>query len=149
MGFYDMFYTVQQSGSAETEKKWKSYKETKTMEQRLKESELIVSKFNDKIPVIIDECPIEFRSRFHRKMLVKQEMTMTEFLYQIRKKFNVHCEECVIVFINNKLITGSKTFYEIYKQEKDLDGFLYVVICKENAFGNNGFGNNGFGNNIF
>ena len=137
MRFYDIFHSVQPSTITKPENEWKSYKETKTMEQRLKESELILSKFNDKIPVIVNECPVEFRSRFHRKMLVKQEMTMTEFLYQIRKKFNVHCEETVIVFTNNKIIPGSKTFYEIYKEEKDSDGFLYVDVCKENAFGHN------------
>ena len=35
---------------------WKDYKLKKTFEDRLKESRIILNKYQDKIPVIINDC---------------------------------------------------------------------------------------------
>jgi hypothetical protein len=39
--------------------------------------------------------------------------------------------------VNNKIPVFSKTFSEIYSENKDLDGFLYIVVSAENCFGSN------------
>jgi hypothetical protein len=37
--------------------------------------------------------------------------------------------------IDNKILSSSSIVSQVYYQEKDIDGFLYVKYSKENVFG--------------
>ena len=39
------------------------------------------------------------------------------------------------MFINEKLMSSNRLIGEIYENNKEEDGFLYVYICSENTFG--------------
>jgi GABA(A) receptor-associated protein len=118
-----------------TNEKWIDYKQKKTFEERQNESQAILNKYKDKVPVIINECSKDFQDKIKRKMLVQKELTITQYLYNLRTKFNIGSEESLVIFVNNSMPMSSITLGYLYEKSKDKDGFLYITILKENAFG--------------
>lgn len=114
---------------------WKDYKIKKTFEERVNESQAILKKYPEKIPVIINECSEELRERVKRKMLLQKDMTLTEYMYSLRTKFNIKPEESVLIFVNGTFPTSTTLMSYLYDKHKDKDGFLYVSVLKENVFG--------------
>jgi GABA(A) receptor-associated protein len=114
---------------------WKDYKLKKTFEDRLKESRIILNKYQDKIPVIINDCSEELRDRVKRKMLLPKEITVSQFMHTLRTKFNIKSEETVLIFVNGTFPTSTTLMSYLYEKHKDKDGFLYISILKENVFG--------------
>jgi GABA(A) receptor-associated protein len=114
---------------------WIDYKTKKTFEDRKNESEIILNKYPDKIPIIINECSMELRDRVKRKMLLQKDITVGQYLYTLRSKFNIKPEESVLVFVNGSFPTSTTLMNYLYDKHKDKDGFLYVSILKENVFG--------------
>jgi GABA(A) receptor-associated protein len=68
-------------------------------------------------------------------MLVQKELTITQYLYNLRTKFNIGSEESLVIFVNNSMPMSSITLGYLYEKSKDKDGFLYITVLKENAFG--------------
>jgi GABA(A) receptor-associated protein len=118
-----------------TNEKWIEYKQKKTFEERQNESQAILNKYKDKVPVIINECSKDFQDKIKRKMLVQKELTITQYLYNLRTKFNIGSEESLVIFVNNSMPMSSITLGYLYEKSKDKDGFLYITVLKENAFG--------------
>lgn len=114
---------------------WKDYKLKKSFDERKYESETILKKYPDKVPVIINECSEEFRERVKRKMLLQKDMTVSQYMHSVRTKFNIRPEESLLIFINGIMPTSSTLMSHVYNRHKDNDGFLYVSILKENVFG--------------
>jgi len=114
---------------------WKEYKLKKTFDERKYESETILKKHPEKVPVIINECSEEFRDRVKRKMLLQKEMTVTQFMHTLRTKFNIRSEEALLIFVDGIMPTSSTMMIHLYNKHKDKDGFLYISILKENVFG--------------
>jgi GABA(A) receptor-associated protein len=114
---------------------WKDYKLKKSFDERKYESDTILKKYPEKIPVIINECSEEFRERVKRKMLLQKDMTVTQFMHTLRTKFNIKPEESLLIFVNGIMPISSTMVSYLYSKHKDSDGFLYVSILKENVFG--------------
>ena len=115
--------------------KWIDYKLKKSLEERINESQNILKKYPDKIPVIINECNEDLRDRIKRKILLQKDMTASQYIYSLRSKFNIKQEESLLLFINGSMPTSTTLMSHLYEKNKDKDGFLYVSILKENAFG--------------
>ena len=62
-------------------------------------------------------------------------MTIGQFLFVIRKRIKLEPSHALFITINCKLTTASKTVGEVYSDEQDEDGFLYVIYTNENTFG--------------
>lgn len=118
-----------------TNLQWKDYKLKKTFEERKNECDIILKKYQDKLPVIINECSIELRDRIKRKMLIQKDMTVGQYMHSVRTKFNLKSEEAVLMFVNGSFPTSSTLMCSLYDKHKDKDGFLYISILKENVFG--------------
>ena len=114
---------------------WKDYKLKKTFEERVNESQTILKKYPDKIPVIINECSEELRERVKRKMLLQTDMTVSQYMHSLRTKFNIKPEESVLIFVNGTFPTSTTLMSYLYDKHKDKDGFLYISVLKENVFG--------------
>lgn len=99
------------------------------------------SKFNEIIKKYPNKCPIicytshELPNLKNSKFLVSSDLVYTNFLFSIRKNINIRPEESIYMFINNKLMSSNKMIGEIYENNHDEDGFLYVYIGSENTFG--------------
>ncbi len=113
------------------------FKETHTFESRISESQRVLNKYPDRIPVICE------RSKYCKtapiidkiKYLVPIDLTIGQFIYVIRKRMNMSSEKALFLFINNKMVSSSKTLCSIYVEDKDKDGFLYINYTTENTFG--------------
>jgi len=113
------------------------YKKNNSLEKRCKESENILKKYPNRIPVIVErseKCK-EINDIDKNKFLVPNDLTMNQFIYVVRKRLKLSSEKALFVFINDKLMPNSRTLYEIYQEEKEEDDFLYMKYASENTFG--------------
>jgi GABA(A) receptor-associated protein len=53
----------------------------------------------------------------------------------IRKRIRFPPEKALFMFVNNKIFPITSPVGNIYDENKDADGFLYVTYCQENTFG--------------
>lgn len=103
------------------------------LEKRIKISENIKLKYNDRIPIIIDS--INFNLEKH-KYIVPKDMIIGNFIQMIKTKISLLPEQSIFLLCNNRLLNGSDLINVIYEKYKDEDNFLYIVISLENVFGN-------------
>ena len=110
------------------------FKKQYPLTQRQQESKRILSKYPDRVPIIvekIDNAPDIDK----RKYLVPHDFTMGQFLYVIRKRIKMESYEALFVYIDNKLVPTAHLISNVYNNNKDRDGFLYVSYGVENTFG--------------
>jgi len=101
--------------------------------QRHKNSHEILEKYPDRIPVIIDTTStIDI---YNNKYIVPKDLTLSQFIYTLRKRIEIEPHQAIFILIDNKLMNVNKKLIDIYEQYKDADGFLYVVFSLENTFG--------------
>lgn len=115
-----------------------SYKRIKNFEERKNESKKMKEKYSDRIPIILDKHPkstsqIIMKSR---KFLVPLDLTISQFIYVIRKRCNLRSDLAIFLFTSNQNIPMSSQFLStIYNDHKDEDGFLYLFYSGESTFG--------------
>ncbi len=105
-----------------------------SFEKRKNESETILKKYPNRIPVIIDTCKTSFTLDKH-KYLIPDDLTVTQLLFIIRKRCKLAPEMALFIFVNNSLPLASNMLLDEYKKNMDKDGFLYIVIREESTFG--------------
>lgn len=113
------------------------FKKIHSFDKRKEEALRITKKYMDKIPVIVDifekntnELQLE-----KCKYLVSHDLTVGQLLYIIRNRLQLTPEKAIFIFFNNKILPTSEFIGNIYKTNKDPDGFLYAMISLENTFG--------------
>ena len=113
------------------------YKCEKKFKDRYNESENILKKYPNRIPVIVEKSPQckNLENFDKKKFLVPGDMLMSQFIYVIRKRMKLSPEKAIFVFINNKVVPNSMLLRQIYNNDKDKDNFLYVSYSGENTFG--------------
>ena len=113
-----------------------NFKDKYPFEKRKNEAGNVYQKYPDRVPVIvlkhkssdlpdIDKC----------KYLVPKDMTMSQFMFVIRKRIKLDSSQTLFITVNNGLVTTSNVLSSIYHDNKDEDGFLYVTYTNENVFG--------------
>jgi GABA(A) receptor-associated protein len=105
--------------------------------ERLKKSQVILEKYPDRVPLIIqpskndrDAYPID-----KSKYITPRDLTMLQLQQIIRKRIRFPAERALFMFVNNKMYPISSPVGIVYDENKDADGFLYVTYCQENTFG--------------
>lgn len=115
----------------------KDFKEKHSFEKRVDEAARIMEKYPDRIPVICQKIHTanNIPNIDKIKYLVPNDLSMGQFLYIIRKRIKIEPEKAIYIFINNKIAAGSQILIDIYDNNKDKDGFLYVYYTGESTFG--------------
>jgi GABA(A) receptor-associated protein len=105
--------------------------------ERVKKSQLILEKYPDRVPLIIqpsksdrDSYPID-----KSKYITPRDLTLLQLQQIIRKRVKFPAEKALFMFINNKIYPISSIIGTVYDTNKDSDGFLYVTYCQESTFG--------------
>lgn len=112
-----------------------NFKSKHTFEKRLEESTRITEKYPDRIPVICERISIDIPEIDRKKFLCPDDLSLANFMYVIRKRLKLSPEKSIYLFINGKLINNTKLLTQIYENEKDKDGFLYIQYASESTFG--------------
>ena len=112
------------------------YKKEKSFDDRLTESTNIIEKHPDKTPIIVSKSnKCDLNNIDKNKYLVSNDMTLTQFIYTIRKRINLDSSQALFFFVNHIVPNNSDIIGELYKLHKDSDGFLYITYSAENTFG--------------
>jgi len=113
-----------------------TYKYGHSLEQRTNECSRILNKHPTRVPIIVckdKNCALDEIDK--RKYLTPKDLTLAQFIYVIRKRIKLKPEEALFIMINNKIVPGKFTLSEVYEDNKDEDGFLYITYTSENTFG--------------
>ena len=112
------------------------FKEEHSAEKRKQESQRIREKYPDRIPVICEKADhSDIPAIDKKKYLVPSDLTVGQFVYVIRKRISLAPEKAIFVFINNQVPPSGTLLSLLYENNKDEDGFLYLVYSGENVFG--------------
>jgi GABA(A) receptor-associated protein len=119
-----------------------NYKKSTPLEERKKKSFKMTSLYPDRIPVIVEMSPSSasyntYTTASHKiKYLVPYDITMGQFIKILRDKLKLESSIALFFFINNKVFPITSLIGNIYKENADEDGFLYIEFCEESTFGN-------------
>jgi len=112
------------------------FKKKYSFQERFDESGRVLIKFPNKIPIVVEKDPrSKVREIDRHKYLVSDTLTMSQFLYTIRKRLKLEPEENVMLFINNFIPAQEQFISHYYNNYKDKDNFLYIVYSVDNTFG--------------
>ena len=113
-----------------------NFKSKMPFKKRLLESSKIISKYPGRIPIVVEKhtsCELPTIEKF--KYLVPQDMTISQFIFVIRKGVKLNQDHALFITVNKSLVSSNSTVLENYEEHKDKDGFLYVIYTSENTFG--------------
>ena len=113
-----------------------NFKTKNNFQVRKSESDKIILKYPKRIPIIIekyDSCPLNDIDK--AKYLVPEDLNMTQFMYIIRKRIKLDNSQSIFFLIDNRVCPSNTSMGQIYRDNKDPDGFLYIVYTSENTFG--------------
>jgi GABA(A) receptor-associated protein len=106
-------------------------------EKRLEVANQILTKFEDRIPVIVEKdakCTLPPLNK--KKYLVPGDITIGKFLFEIRKQLNIKADTAIFLFVGNGVLPPTSSMMShIYNMYKDNDNFLYMMINTESTFG--------------
>ena len=113
----------------------KPYRNSKPLDERLVESNMIMSKYPDRRTIILEteyNCDLWGIKYPKRKWLLLKEMSVDQYIKIIRKGYNIQKidgnEQDLYLYINNKAINDSElTIEDLYNQHVDRDGYLYMT----------------------
>lgn len=109
--------------------------------ERFKKAQVILEKYPDRVPLIVQPSKND-RASYpidKSKYITPRDLTLLQLQQIIRKRIRFPSEKALFMFINNKLYPITSLIGNIYDENKDSDGFLYVTYCQENTFGGHSF----------
>jgi len=111
------------------------HKQKVPFEKRKSDSEKILAKYPNRIPVIVERFGDEVPEIDRSKYLVPDDLTMANFMYVIRKRLKLAPEKAIYLFVNDKIMAGISCVSTVYEKYSDEDGFLYIKYSGESTFG--------------
>ncbi|KAM3725446.1 Zinc metalloproteinase nas-14 [Dirofilaria immitis] len=115
-----------------------TFKERHSFAARAKDASEARQQQPNKIPVVIERfegekyLPLLDRCKF----LVPDHITIAELMQIVRRRLQLHPDQTFFLLVNEKsMVSNSMNMYQLYQQEADQDGFLYMVYTSQPAFG--------------
>lgn len=112
-----------------------SYKQKYTFQERLERSQVMRSKYPNKIPIVlIAEKGIVLKSN---QFLVGNDLTFSQFISMVRKNYatELKSHEAIFCIVNKCLPPNASLLSQIFAEHAEPDGILYITIKKESTFG--------------
>ncbi|GMJ12328.1 AUTOPHAGY 8H, AUTOPHAGY 8I [Hibiscus trionum] len=107
-----------------------------SLEQRQEESRTILTKYPDRIPVIIERFSrTDLPDIEKNKFLVPRDMSVGQFIHILIRRLELSPGKALFVLVNNTLPQTASLMGSVYNSFKDEDGFLYMCYSTEKTFG--------------
>lgn len=115
------------------------YKKKTLFSQRKEESENILEKYPDRVPVVIEQGAEWSNIALDKhKYLIPNDVTVYHLQYILRKRIKMSDRESIFLFCGTKLLRSDALIQTVYNLNKDPDGFLYLTYSQESVFGATG-----------
>ena len=114
------------------------FKNQNTFEDMSKECRRILSKYKDRVPIIVEKgTSCKSLPDFDKnKYLVPNNITMGQFISTIRKRIQLEPTKAIFYFVDDTHIPSpSDSLETIYSKYKDPTGFLFLTVTGENVYG--------------
>jgi len=126
-----------------------SYKKSTSLQQRIQDSQRILTKYPTFVPVVV-ECEKSLGVLHKRKYLVAENNSVSHLLMSIRgqlKSENKGCNKAFFLFCGGTALCPTDLMKEVYNKYMDSgykncknkdelgDKFLYINVVEENTFG--------------
>ena len=107
---------------------------SKTLEERKKKSETYIEQNPERVPVFIINKKAAFQLE-RLKFLIPKTYKIQSLLKTIRNSNKLNKEQSLYISSNKRILSIVKEIGEIYNDDKDEDGFLYLEVTNIEAFG--------------
>lgn len=114
-----------------------SFKKNNSFDERLRESNRILLKYPDRVPIIVDNEVKNNQTCLKQKYLVPKDITISQFMFVLRKRFRIDANQGLYMIINGIIPASNSLINHVYENYKDPDNFLYIILKSESTFGNN------------
>ena len=113
------------------------FKNNHSLDNRIIESNRIRKKYENRVPLIVLKDKSSNLPEIEPyKFLAPDDITLGQFMHVLRKKIKLDDTQSLFCFVNeNVLVNTAQTMMNIYNDNKDEDGFIYLTYCSENVFG--------------
>jgi GABA(A) receptor-associated protein len=100
-------------------------------QKRLSESEEILKKHKDFIPIIIEKADGTSTKEIDKhKWLLPKRITVSQFIYMISKR--IEYSKPLFLFVNNDYLPkGDEQMGDLYEKYKDNDNFMYCSYSND------------------
>ncbi|OIT08454.1 PREDICTED: autophagy-related protein 8i [Nicotiana attenuata] len=114
----------------------KAFKEEFSHDERLAESQDIIAKYPDRLPVVVERySKTDLPEMEKKKYLVPRDMSVGQFIHILSGRLHLAPGKALFVFVNNTLPQTTSLMETVYDSFKDKDGFLYMCYSSEKTFG--------------
>lgn len=115
-----------------------TYKTKYSLEERKKQSDAILAKYINYIPVIV-ECDPQMGTMKKQKFLVPQNVNCSHMIVAVRNQLKLDPSKSIFIFYNNNIICPTENVNVVYRrylsQVDDGDKFFHIYVTTENTFG--------------
>lgn len=116
----------------------RSFKRRRSFNSRRRDVDEIIKKHPHKVPIIIERAKNEKSLGLldKSKFLVPEELTMSQLTTIIRRRLHLTDIQSFYLIVNRRtMVSASMTLAEVYRSDKDTDGFLYITYASQEMFG--------------
>lgn len=113
------------------------YFSKKSFEERKAETDQMKQKYPDRVFVYLEkQARSQLPSIDKHKFLVPKDLTIGQMMHVIRKRIKLDSTQSIFLFTeNNTLPMTTQTVGNLYNQNANKDGFMYLTYNAEETYG--------------